>query len=259
MDSNSFGKLKTYFVQLLSIVVVVTLVPSVVLPQFKKISDNLAVVSQNNDRLAALENKADALEDLSRAQDTLDKNLAIAESALPIEKDVARLVRGVQNVAVANGLEVSKVEIKPGKTATESATTANTNSSSAQNSQTAASTTQSLAEAVSKSELIFELTLRGNLAAFQGFLKSVEGTKRLLLLSSLKSASNSGSDYTFNVVINAPFGPLPKISQDQLAKALAELSTSNQKLLQDLESSVFKNVTNEPLPTGPTGTTDPFK
>lgn len=253
MNNSTFEKFKVYLVPILSIVVVVVLVPTVVLPQFSKIRENLSVVNQNSDRLDDLESKADALEELAKAEAALDKNLAIAESALPIEKDVARLVRGVQGLAVETGLEVSKVEIKPGKTATVAADTAAAPT-------TQASTAKPLATAeTSKSELIFGLSLRGNLASFQNFLKSVESTKRLLILSSFKSTSTSGVDYSYNVVINAPFGPLPKISQDQLAKAIVQLSANNQKLLNDLETDVFKNVTNVPLPTGPRGTQDPFK
>lgn len=251
--NSSFDKIKTYFVPLLSIIVVVLLVPTVVMPQVKKLSENWKIVNQNGKRLDALETKATALEQIASAHDELDRNLSTAESALPIEKDVARLVRGVQNLAVGSGLEVRKVEIKPGKTATTSATPATTTDASATppvNKDTVVS---------SKNDLIFDLTVRGSLEAFQSFLKSLEATKRLLILSSFKAASDSGSDYLFDVVVDAPFGPLPKPSQDQLAQAVAELSSDNKKLLNDLEGSAFKNVTNDPLPTGPTGVTDPFK
>ena len=247
--------MKVYLVPLVSILVVFFIIPTIVLPQIKQINENWKIVSQNSKRLEALETKAAALEQIALAQAELDKNLAIAESALPIEKDVARLVRGVQNLAVGNGLEVSKVQIKPGKTATESASPKTATQDTSQDTTVKTSPVVSS----SKTDLVFELTLKGTLAAFQSFLKSVERTKRLLILSSFKSTSQTGSDYTFNVVVDAPFGPLPKISQDQMAQAVAELSQDNKKLLKDLESTVFKNVTNDPLPTGPTGVTDPFK
>ncbi len=254
MANNNFSKFQTYLIPLVSIILVIFLVPAVILPQFKKIKENYLVVSQNKDRLATLEIKAEALKKLASAQESLDKNLAIAESALPIEKDVARLVRGVQNLATTNGLEVSKVEIKPGKTATVAANPTGGTTANSTN-QTSAPVTA----AVSKSELLFELNMKGNIGSFQSFLKSIEGTKRLLLLSSFKSTSETGDSYNFTVVISAPFGPLPQLSQDQLASAISELSANNQKLLQDLESTVFKDVTNEPLPSGPTGTADPFR
>lgn len=256
MANNLSQNLKTYVIPIVSIVVVIFLVPGVILPQIKKIQENYRVVTKDDDRLDKLEAKADALEELSKSQDSLDKNLAIAESALPIQKDVARLIRGVQNLAQASGLEVSKVEIKPGKTATDSATPQETTQAST---ETTAAQTPKTVTNTSKTELIFGLTLKGNLNSFQSFLKSIEGTKRLLILSSFKSTSTTGTDFTFTVLINAPFGPLPKIASDQLAKAVAELSANNQKLLKDLESSAFRDVTNESLPTGPTGVTDPFK
>ncbi len=252
MKNNFSENIKLYFVPIVSLLVVGFLVPTVIIPQVKQIKENWKIVSQNSKRLDALEAKAKALEQLEGAQAELDKNLATAESALPIEKDVARLVRGVQNLAVANGLEVSKVEIKPGKTATESATPVAAEATTTKNSKVSVGST-------SKTELVFELALKGNLAAFQSFMKSIESTKRLLILNSFKSTLGSGPDYSFSVTINAPFGALPKISEDQLAAAVAELSQNNKKLLKDLESSIFKDVTNDPLPTGPTGVTDPFK
>lgn len=255
MASNFASSLKTYVIPLVSIVVVIFLVPGVILPQIKKIQENYRVVTKDKDRLKALETKAAALEDLAQAQESLNENLATAESALPIQKDVARLLRGVQNLAVAAGLEVSKVEIKPGKTATDSAST---KEAAAPTNQTA-SNTKSTPVAASKTELIFNLGMRGNLTSLQSFLKSIEATKRLLILSSFKSTSEAGVDFNIDVLINAPFGPLPKIAQDQLSQAVATLSQNNKKLLKDLESSAFRNVTNENLPTGPTGVIDPFK
>lgn len=256
MQTDFFGKFKNYLIPTASILAVVFLIPTVVLPQITKIRENLKVVNENGERLDQLVAKAGALEQLAQAEDQLDKNLAIAESALPIEKDVARLVRGVQNLAAANGLEVSKVKIQPGKTATVSAAPAEQTTTEPAAQSTNPTTT---AATTNKSELIFELDLRGNIANFQSFLKGVESTKRLLIMSSFKAATSTGAEFTFNVVVNAPFGPLPKIAQDQLAVAVEELSVANKKLLEDLAGSTFQDVTNTPLPTGPTGVADPFK
>lgn len=252
MQSSFGGKYSNYLISIGAILVVFLLVPFVVLPQIGKIRDNLEVIKQNKERLAKLEVKAAALEELAQAKDELDRNLAIAEAALPIEKDVAKLVRGVQNLASASGLESTKVEVKPGRTATASASPA-----TPANGETAKTTATS--QVTSQNELLFELSLKGNLESYKSFIKSVESSKRLLILSSFKGSSESGSDYTFVVLVSAPFGPLPQISQDQLAEVIADLSANNKKLLEDLESATFNNVTNEPIPTGPTGVNDPFK
>ncbi len=252
MQTNIGGKYNNVLIPVGSVLVVVLLVPLVVLPQIQKIRDNLAVINQNSERLEKLKVKAIALEKLTEAQDELDKNLAIAEAALPIQKDVARLVRGVQNLASASGLETTKVEVKPGRTATSSAEQSRSNSETSAN-------PASNSNPITINELLFELNLKGNLASYQGFLKSIESSRRLLIMSSFKGSSDSGSDYTYTVLISAPFGPLPQISQDQLAEAIADLSANNKKLLEDLESAAFKNVTNQPVPTGPTGVADPFR
>ncbi|HSX57665.1 MAG TPA: type 4a pilus biogenesis protein PilO [Candidatus Saccharimonadales bacterium] len=252
--------LKSYLVAIVAIVIVVFLVPTVIIPQFNAIAASYRVVNEDSKIVSQLESKARKLSDLANNVDKLDANLEIAEEALPIEKDVARLVRGIQQLAQTGGLTVTTVKIIPGKTATASATPA----TSAQTSQPVTSagavspaTNTSTANSP-KGDLLVELGMTGDDNNFKTFLKALESSKRLLVLSTSKSSA-TGNNFTYSVVVSAPFGQLPTISADQYTKPLPELSAADKKLLEDLKSSLFTNVTNNPLPTGPKGVTDPFK
>ncbi len=233
--------IKTYLIPIGAILIVILLVPTIIIPQTKSMLADYKVVSQDQKVLDRLQSKADKLVELAKNPSELETNLTVAESALPIEKDVARLVRGIQALAQSGGLVVTSVKIVPGKTATSSA-----------------STKDKTTTATNKSELLVELGLTGNSQNLQTFLKSIESSKRLLVMSTTKGTGTNGN-FNYTVIIAAPFGPLPTIGDDQLTKDLPELSAADKKLLEDLKGSMFNTETNQTVPTGPTGVTDPFK
>lgn len=256
--NKSFDKIKEYFIPVLSIAVVVILFPLLIMPQLNKIAQASKVINANKNRLTAIENKAKALEKQSEDKANINQKLGVAESVLPITKDVARLVLGVQQLAISSGLKVTALKIQPGKTATSSATPATIGNTKTTPSETAAQPT-TVQPKTAQTSLDFEIGLSGSFPVFEGFLKSLESAKRILTLSSFKSVpSTTGSGFNFDVFITAPYGQLPELSSDQIAQELPVLTAQNQKLLDALQSESFKDINSTQLQPGPTGVPNPF-
>ena len=255
MKTNNFVQIKKYFVPVVSIIAVFVMIPVFIMPQLNRIAEASKIINKNQARLDPIEKKAGDLEKLSKQRDSLDKNVKIIEQALPVDKSVAPLVSGIQQLAITSGLVVESFKIVPGKTATESAkkTVSNTQSS-AQNTATEVAPQPTSSER----NLIFQITLTGGTKQFKTFLTTLEKAKRTLVLDSFKSQSSVGILFKFDIFLAAPYAPLPKISQDQVGEPLPVLTAQNKKLIQDLDSSEFQDVTQSNISPGPTGVVDPF-
>lgn len=244
-------KAQLYLIPVASLLVVVALIPWVIMPQLNRITSANKSIQKDQSRLSVVKTKADKLDKLAENETDLNNNLQFVESVLPIEKAIASLVVGVQQIAKDNGLQVIRLRLAPGKTATSSAKTAASKLDTTNN-QAANSGIFS-----SKDSLVFELKLSGKINDFKNYLATLERAKRILFLNRFDAQqSPNGFDVTF--FINAPYGQLPLISPDQIAQQLKELSSSNQKLLDDLKSGQFQDVTNVQIEEVPTGVENPF-
>lgn len=244
--------LTSYLVPAASLLLGIILVPVLILPQWDKIAESSQIIDKNKDRLESLETKQGKLEDLANEKDQIEADLALIETVLPINKDVAALVLGIQTLARNNGLTVSTFKIQPGKTATDSAgakETATTQTNQ-KNSDTPAST---------KENLVFNMGMTGTLKNLQSFVTLLEKGKRILTMSQLRTTTDGGPNYNIDIFINAPFNPLPKLGSDPAAKPLAELTEKNLKLLKDLSGPIFNDITGQDVDTGPTGPQNPFR
>lgn len=242
--------LTTYAIPVLSFLVVIILIPSVIMPQLNSIVDSSKILNKNKGRLDQLKSKASKLADLSTQKNDIENNLKFVETVLPINKEVAALVLGIQDLARNSGLAVATFKIQPGKTATDSASTAKTSTAQP---QAAVSTPIS-----TKDNLVFNLGLSGDMKSLRTFLAALETGKRVLTLSQVKSTNNGGPIYNFDLFLNAPFGTLPQLTADQASNPLAELTSKNKKLLDDLRTPIFSDITGVQVAPGPTGPTDPF-
>lgn len=245
-------QIKNYLVPGLVFIVVLAMIPIFILPTLNRIAEASKTINQNQTRLNGVKQKASDLEELKGKESDLREKLTIAESALPIDKSVAPLVLGVKDLAVEKGLSVKSFKIQPGKTATESA-------KKAIGGPTGTSNTTGIPKLTSQAGFIFQMVLIGKTADFKSFVAALESAKRLLLVQEFKGISSDGANYEIEVFINAPFSPLPEISEDQEAAALPKLTAANEKLLEDLKSSIFTDRTAKTIEPGSTGVTDPFK
>lgn len=257
MKPNSFEQLKSYFIPVLSIVAVLVMIPVFIMPQLNQIADASKVINKNQARLDTIEKKAKDLEKLSREKDTLDQKINIIEQALPVDKSIAPLVSGIQQLAINSGLSVKSFKIQPGKTATESAKAA-TPTQTTPKTTSAKQKTEPAVTPASKN-LIFQMSLQGGTKAFGSFLTALEKAKRILVLEEFKSQSTDGVSFTFDIFLQAPYAPLPKLSEDQVGEPLPTLTVQNENLIEDLNSSEFQDVTESQINPGPTGVVDPFQ
>lgn len=254
MKTNNFEQVKKYLVPVFSIIAVFVMIPVFIMPQLTRISDASKIINKNQKRLDAIEKKALDLEKLSKQKDSLDKKIEIIEQALPVDKSVAPLVSGIQQLAITSGLVVGSFKIVPGKTATEAAKPVSNTQASVKN----AATDQTQQKTSSSKNLIFQITLLGGTKQFKTFLTTLEKAKRILVLDEFKSQSSDGTLFKFDIFLSAPYAPLPKISKDQVSEPLPLLTTQNEKLLDALNSSEFQDVTQSQITPGPTGVVDPF-
>lgn len=249
--NNLLNKLSSYVVPVISLLVVVILVPVVIMPQLKNIAASSKVLNENEGRLDKIESKANKLEELAKNKAQIEENLKFVETVLPINKEVAALVLGIQALAHNSGLAVSSFKIQPGKVATESAkkTTEGETKIAA---NTPASPTST------KDNLVFNMGLAGELKSLRAFLAALESGKRVITLSQVKSTGGSGANFNFDLFLNAPFSALPTLSADQIGSPLAELTAQNLKLLEDLQTPIFSDITKGTIVPVPTGLTNPF-
>src|SRR3989344_2813649 len=104
MKTNNFVQIKKYFVPVVSIIAVFVMIPVFIMPQLNRIAEASKIINKNQARLDTIEKKAGDLEKLSKQRDSLDKNIKIIEQALPVDKSVAPLVSGIQQLAITSGL-----------------------------------------------------------------------------------------------------------------------------------------------------------
>lgn len=244
--------LTNYLIPAICFIAVIVMIPLVIIPQLTKITESSAIIKKNTTRLKQIQTKASALVALESKKSEIEANLNLVETVLPITKDVAALVSGIQELARSSGLLVNSFKIQPGKTATESASPKSVIGAS----QT---TPNSVAPQISTSEnLVFNMSLSGDVTALKSFLHSIETGKRLLTLSTLKSSTSDNSKFSIELFLNAPFSNLPKLSSDQIGAPLASLTAANLKLIEDLKSPAFVGITDRPVQVGPTCLVDPF-
>ncbi len=258
MKPNSLEQLKSYIVPVFSIIAVLVMIPVFIMPQLNQIADASKVINKNQARLDTIEKKAKDLEKLSQKKDTLDQKINIIEQALPVDKSIAPLVSGIQQLAINSGLSVKSFKIQPGKTATESAKAASPTQSTPKTTSAKQKTETAVTTAASKN-LIFQMSLQGGTKAFGSFLTALEKAKRILVLEEFKSQSTDGVSFTFDIFLQAPYAPLPKLSEDQVGESLPTLTVQNENLIEDLNSSEFQDVTESQINPGPTGVVDPFQ
>ncbi len=248
--------IKIYLIPISSFLFVVLLVPLVIVPQLNQIAADSKVINNNQNRLTVVETKAKSLENLSANSDELNKKLAAAEKILPVNKAIAPLVLGVQQIAINNGLQVNTIKLQPGKVATSSA--AANGSVTTPNSSISTPVT-SVALTSTDTEVVFKMEVAGTSDSVQSFLKVLEKGQRLLLLKSFTLQADKGNAYNISIIFSAPYSPLPKITADQLAKSLPVISESDNELLERLSSLLSNNVTSTVFESGPVGVTgDPF-
>jgi hypothetical protein len=230
LDNFDFSKIKAYAIPLAIIAAVVLLVPIFFLPQLTKFREmnfvDLGKINENEESLQLLE----------------------AEKIVPSDKKVPYLLVGVNRIANEAGLSVLEMDLSPGKVASDSAKTATVSASKSVISG-------SQANKSTKDKVILRLQLKGELQKFKIFLSTLERSKRLLGINSIKAEVKTNA-YSYDLSIYAPFKTLVS-SGDIIAEPLPVFTSRHQNIF-DLFSD-FTDYMEKEINEGPTGAKDPFK
>ncbi|OGY23423.1 MAG: hypothetical protein A2172_04305 [Candidatus Woykebacteria bacterium RBG_13_40_15] len=246
LDNFDFSKIKAYAIPLAIILAVVLLVPIFFVPQITRFREMNLELKKSQQRLAILKQKIVDLGKINENEESLQ--LLEAEKIVPSDKKVPYLLMGVNRIANEAGLFVSEMELNPGKVATESAKAATASASKSV-------TEGSQANKLPKDKVVFRLQLKGDLQKFKNFLATLEKSKRLLGIDSIKAEVN-GDTYTYNLNIYTPFKTLES-SGDIVAEPLPVFTSRHQSIFNMLAG--FTDYMEEVINEGTTGNKDPFK
>jgi hypothetical protein len=247
--------LKTYTVPFASLIAVLALIPLVIIPQLNMIAQDSQVINKNRDRLNTIEKKAQVLEQQAQQREVLNSQLETAEKVLPLSQSIAPLVLGVQQIAINNNLTVSKIKLQPGKVATDSAKTQTT---PVDGTAVQTQTQNDISLQQTSTAIIFEMNVDGNLGSLQSFLQVLEKGRRLLIFKNFKAEVFGANNYHIQIFLAAPYSPLPKISQDQVASELPIISKADDELLEKIGSGLLRDITTSNIAPGPRGVSSPF-
>ena len=224
---------KSFVVPALIIVTIILIIPFAFIPLLNNVRETNDSLKSDQERLKNLSDKLDTLNSLDEAE--INEKLAIVEQGLPVGKDLAPLIVGVQNLAAGSNLLVEGISLSPGSVATESAgTKSTTNQSSPQ-------VTPNSQGDINPDALSLQLKLRGNLKDLILFLSKLQKSKRLSF-ADIVSFERGDDESTITVELSTPFRPLQKVEGDIASSPLQLLTSVHEATLDIIEA--FTNITN---------------
>lgn len=225
---------KSFVVPALIIITIILIIPFAFIPLLSNVRETNDSLKSDQERFENLSNKLDILNSLDEAE--INEKLTITEQGLPVGKDLAPLIVGIQNLAAGSNLLVEGISLSPGSVATGAAVAKDgaTNQSNTQATPDSQSVLQSDA-------LSLQLKLRGNLKDLILFLSRLQESKRLSF-ANIISFDRSDEESTITVELSTPFRPLQKVEGDIAAAPLKLLTSVHEATLDIIEA--FTNITN---------------
>lgn len=225
---------KSFVVPALIIITIILIIPFAFIPLLSNVRETNDSLKSDQERLENLSNKLNILNSLDEAE--INEKLAITEQGLPVGKDLAPLIVGIQNLAAGSNLLVEGISLSPGSVATGAAEAKEgaTNQSNTQATLDSQSVLQSDA-------LSLQLKLKGNLKDLILFLSKLQESKRLSF-ANIISFDRSDEESTITVELSTPFRPLQKVEGDIAASPLKLLTSVHEATLDIIEA--FTNITN---------------
>lgn len=192
---------------------------TIFLPRFEQVKGIYTSIQKEQERVGKLQTKIRDLETLNEYE--LGEKSEILLAALPSLKDPAGMISLVGKLVDENGLLIEDLKVSPGEVATESA------------------------EIAEVEELIFKLSLSGEISQFLNFLKIASKSLPLVDLQ-IKNFDISGQSFTTDVTLISYYSGLPKT----LGKAdspVPKLTSQEEELLSQLrEYNLFETETFQP-------------
>lgn len=183
-----------------SLLLIVTVVFFVLRPLFLNISSLQIELKNTQEEEKALLEKINILKSLTEEYKNLEKQVLMAEAALPSEEGLDQLFVQLENLAKANGLTVQSFEKKapqqPVAALEETSSETNPEMSASQNPTEGFVSVQSPTPVLSSFD--FSLKLGGTYSSFKAFLEGLEKNIRPIFIDSVslsKFSSSSKSNY----------------------------------------------------------------
>jgi Tfp pilus assembly protein PilO len=193
------------------------------LPRFEQIKGIYDSLQKGRARVSQLQTKIQDLETLNEYE--LSGKSEMLLTALPSQKNPVGMMTMVDQLAEENGLLVEELKVSPGEVATEAA------------------------EITEAGELVFKLTMSGDISQFLNFLKVANQSLPLVTIQ-IKNFDISGQSFSTDVTLIGYYSGLPKT----LGKAEApvpKLTSEEEELLNQLRGyHLYQTETFEPQPGG---------
>lgn len=199
------------------------LVLFVIVPQLQSFLGGRATLQETEENLKILTVKAGGLESIN--EDDLRKKLAVALSALPPERDFAKAIGILQDVAALSGVSLSSIQIGQ-------------------------------AQAESGSGFSVKVELVASKLTMAHFLRQVESAPRVMKVQGLDLAfSRTGEGIDAAVVLEVFFAPAPQ-ALGAVTDSLPQISPEDEKVLLTLSNAPV--ATFSATPSSPRGKPNPF-
>lgn len=203
---------KYIYVPVVTVVAVVVLVSSVIVPHVKKVTEARRQVGMAKSELSLLEDKVTALEAID--EQAVSEQIDRLERVLPSDKNVFSLLVSLTGLAAENSVSLESFDISPGSIASESATP------SALPAQEVAASRQQGERKQNLETLSATFTIFGDFSRVEHYLTQVERLQPLVKLGTIKLAplerrsavvaTESGVPVIVDVQLDFFYAPLPE-------------------------------------------------
>ena len=225
---------KSFVVPALIIITIILIIPFAFIPLLNNVRETNDSLKSDSERFKKLSDKLDTLNTLDEAE--ISEKLTIVEQGLPVGKDLAPLIVGVQNLAAGSNLLVEGISLSPGNVATESAGTKENTAN-----QSSSQATPNSQGDINPDALSLQLKLRGNLKDLILFLSKLQQSKRLSF-ADVVNFERGDEESTITVELSTPFRPVHQADGDIAALPLQLLTSVHNATLDIIKA--FTNITN---------------
>lgn len=193
------------------------------LPRFEQIKGIYDSLQKERERVSKLQTKIQDLETLNEYE--LSEKSEMLLTALPSRKNPVGMMTMIDQLAEENSLLVEELKVSPGEVATEAA------------------------EMTEMEELVFKLTVSGDINQFLNFLKVANQSLPLVNLQ-IKNFDISGQSFSTDVTLVGYYSSLPK-TLGKTEAAVPKLTPEEEGLLDQLRKyNLYETETFESLPGG---------
>lgn len=203
----------------------------IVIPQAKKLVDDIRLLQENKVDLAKLTMKRNKLETVST--DYTSKYLPDAEIALPQEKDAASILIALENLSASSQITIEQINLTPGLVSTATATAASP-----------PPVVNTTANRFGSQSLLVEVKTRGSIIQFLEFINQLTNMRRLIDIGNMEIVFAPGVDdfVMADLLLHTYFLP-PVTEIGAIESELPQITPGEEKVLSQLADIPIKSAT----------------